>query len=52
MPLILLLEDFESKKEILEKIENKVITKEELLWLYKLAKVTTAEISLSIEEKS
>lgn len=46
-----ILENFENKKEILEKIENKMITKEELLWLYKLAKVATAEISLSIEEK-
>jgi|GEM_PF-991964 len=45
------LENFENKKEILEKIENKAITKEELLRLYRLAKVTTAEISLSTEEK-
>lgn len=46
------LERFENKKEMLEKIKNKNVTKEELEYLFRLARVSTiANLSLSVEEK-
>lgn len=45
------LDNFETKQEILKKIDNKEISKDELLNLYDLASTVAINISLSPEEK-
>lgn len=45
------IENFENKKQILEKIETKTVTKEELISLFELINAANINISLSVEEK-
>ncbi|MCS7232294.1 MAG: hypothetical protein RMJ67_09185 [Elusimicrobiota bacterium] len=46
------LENFETKKEILAKIEKRMITKADIERLYNLADIANMNLSLSVEEKN
>jgi len=45
------IEQFDNKKEILNKIKQKTITKKEILILFEKAEVANVNLSLSVEEK-